>query len=141
MCIWRQIFIVHLLTTSDKSQGCEIYYFKFQDGLLLANNFFALLHISDCINYISALCSVIIWWVSQSIPHSKICGTFLAATSLKAKIKFPNWDPPHNYWLQHIYHCRSFWRHVLLPSWHKPIGNGMEWLDIKEHCYTVSDTV
>lgn len=39
---------------------------------------------------------------------------------------------------------RSFLRHVLLPSRHKPIGDGMEWTDSQDKYlkhYIVSDAV
>lgn len=38
---------------------------------------------------------------------------------------------------------RSFWRHVLLPSRHKPVGDGMEWTDRHEKYWKqhISDTV
>lgn len=39
-----------------------------------------------------------------------------------------NFGPRTNWWLfLGLFHGRSFWRHVLLPSPHQPLGNGLTW--------------
>lgn len=35
--------------------------------------------------------------------------------------------------------CRSFWRHVLLPSVHKPEGDGIHWLTVYDNSAKMND--